>query len=771
MATASQALSLGLCAYPAAGHTDSATPKRPFGKWRDYQTRRPTDAQLTQLYAHNRLTTVGLICGAISDGLECLDFDTKDGYQRFRAVVTTSGLAPVFQRIEAGYSEQSPKGIHLLYFCEVVDGSKKLNEQLKIETRGEGGYVVVAPSTLPQGDTTKRYQLISGGLDSIARISRADREALHALIRDLNVLQPNLAQASGQPSQGLKIPEGGRNSMLTSLAGKMRHRDMSDAALAAALHAENKARCNPPLPDAEVMAIVRSVTKYPAGQSVPPSVPAAWQSPKALPTGIPSVHPLDPVHLLPQDLGDWVTDHAHRLQCPTDYPAVAIVVALSSVIGGRIHIRPKQLDNWTVTPNLWGVVIGRPSTLKSPAMSAALAPLTELEAAAEATYKAALTQYEVARMAYELALGNAKRQANKNGGTVNTSQIAASMASVVQQQPSKPARQRFIVNDATVEKLGEILAENQNGVLLFRDELKGFLAELDGEENATKRAFILQAWAGDGSYDFDRIGRGHIHIPRTILSVLGTTQPGVIEAYLATALRGGVGDDGLMQRFQLAVYPDEPDQRDLVDALPNLQAANNISALFRQLAQLNPSAIGAQQDNLDGVWYLRFSPEAQQIFNAWYPKLIRHTRTAEHAAIASHYGKYRSLVPSLALIFHLAAGHTGPVDQNSLLLALAWASYLKSHALRIYNYSIRGDARAAGALGEAIMAGKLGDGFSLREVQRKNWSSLSSHERCTQAIEILAEHHWLTVVRSESNGKTTERCLINPTLLAPRQTQ
>lgn len=136
MATASQALSLGLCAYPATGHTDPATPKRPFGKWRDYQTRRPTDVQLSELYSQNSLTTVGLICGAISDGLECLDFDTKDGYQRFRAVVTTSGLAPVFQRIEAGYSEQSPKGVHLLYFCEAVDGSKKLNEQLKIETAG-----------------------------------------------------------------------------------------------------------------------------------------------------------------------------------------------------------------------------------------------------------------------------------------------------------------------------------------------------------------------------------------------------------------------------------------------------------------------------------------------------------------------------------------------------------------------------------------------------------------------------------------------------------
>jgi len=346
-----------------------------------------------------------------------------------------------------------------------------------------------------------------------------------------------------------------------------------------------------------------------------------------------------------------------------------------------------------------------------------------------------------------------------------TSQIAASVAAVLQQQPTKPTRQRYIVNDASVEKLGEILAENPNGVLLFRDELKGFLAELDGEDNATKRAFTLQAWDGNGSYDFDRIGRGHIRIERTILSVLGTTQPGVIEAYLAAALRGGVGDDGLVQRFQLAVYPDEPSSSALIDAHPDLQAADFVSALFKRLAQLDPASIGARQENIGGRWYLHFTSEAQNIFNGWYPKLMRHAKQAEHAAVESHLGKYRSLVPSLALIFHLAANGTGPVDKTALNLAVAWAAYLRAHAKRIYNYSICGDVRAARALGEAIQAGKLQDGFSLRDLQRKNWSGLTDHTRCQQAVGILAERDWLFVERVENNGKLVERCRINPVLL------
>ena len=764
--TARQALTLNLCAYPAAGDTDAENPKRPFGEWRIYQQQPPTLDHLAELYSRNGLSTIGLICGAISNGLECLDFDTHDGYQQFRAEVMKSDLAPAFQRIESGYLERTPRGWHLLYYCVAAGRNEKLSALLKIETRGEGGYVVIAPSVFSDAGAAKQYRVASGGLDSIARITAAERDALHALIRNLGNLAPQASFPTSNLAQE-RIQEGNRNSMLASVAGAMRSKGMSGAAITAALYTENRERCEPPLPDAEVQAIARSIAKYPVGPSSQSPGPVNWQSPKELPSGIPAVLPLDPGQLLPPVLGEWVKDHAHRLQCPADYPAVGLIVALSSVIGGRLQIRPKQLDSWTVTPNLWGLVIGRPSTLKSPAMAAALAPLNELDAAAEVTYGAALTQYEAARMAYELVLGNTKKQAGKHGGAMlNTSQIAASMASMVQQQPTKPARQRFVVNDATVEKLGEILAENPHGVLLFRDELKGFLAELDGEDNATRRAFILQAWDGNGSYDFDRIGRGHIHIPRTILSVLGTTQPGVIEAYLATALRGGVGDDGLMQRFQLAVYPDEPDMPRLVDAPPNLQAATRVSVLYKKLAQLDPSSVGAQQDNLDGARYLRFTTEAQQRFDTWYLNLLRHMKRAGHAALESHYGKYRSLVPSLALIFHLAAEKTGLVGDDSLLLAIGWAGYLKSHAQRIYTYSIRGDALAARALGDAIKAGKLSDGFSLRDLQRKNWSGLSTRERCAQAIEILAERHWLAAVRSECNGKTIERCRINPALAA-----
>lgn len=60
------------------------------------------------------------------------------------------------------------------------------------------------------------------------------------------------------------ILESGRNNALTSLAGAMVYRGMSEEAIEAALQAENQARCIPPLDAAEVTQIAKSVGRYAA---------------------------------------------------------------------------------------------------------------------------------------------------------------------------------------------------------------------------------------------------------------------------------------------------------------------------------------------------------------------------------------------------------------------------------------------------------------------------------------------------------------------------
>jgi hypothetical protein len=172
---------------------------------------------------------------------------------------------------------------------------------------------------------------------------------------------------------------------------------------------------------------------------------------------------------------------------------------------------------------------------------------------------------------------------------------------------------RYIVNDPTIEKLGEILNQNPAGVLLFRDEISGFLANLERAGHENDRAFYLEAWNGYGRYTYDRILRGTLDINSVCVSILGAITPGPLAAYLRETFKG-VRDDGLIQRFQVSVYPDPPPTWRNIDRYPNTPAKNRALGIFERLAGMVADASG-------GLVGLRFDEEAQDFSDVWRAEL------------------------------------------------------------------------------------------------------------------------------------------------------
>lgn len=241
----------------------------------------------------------------------------------------------------------------------------------------------------------------------------------------------------------------------------------------------------------------------------------SWRDPADLPSELPHVAPFDPL-LLPEALRPWVEDVAERIQCPPDFPAVGTVVALAAVVGRRIGIRPKRHDDWIVVPNLWGGVVGRPSVMKSPALAEPLRFVDRLEAQARERHEFEAFDYEAKKLAWEGRLAGLKR-----GKAPGEAEIRAHLEG----RPEPPARRRYVMHDTTVEKLGELLAANPRGVLVFRDELVGLLKGLDRDGQEGARAFFLEAWNGTGRFTFDRIVRGTVEIEAACLSILRSIQP------------------------------------------------------------------------------------------------------------------------------------------------------------------------------------------------------------------------------------------------------
>jgi hypothetical protein len=495
-----------------------------------------------------------------------------------------------------------------------------------------------------------------------------------------------------------------------------------------------------------------------------PPAATSWSDPQPLPNDKPPVMSFD-FDLLPASLRPWVRDIAERIQCPPDFPAVATMIGLASVVGRKIGIRPNRRDDWLVVPNLWGAVIGRPGVMKTPAIAEPLKPLKRLEIEAKRDFDDSTQNHEAEKLVAEATRKASSKKIEKLIKD-NDQTAALSLANelVAGDQP-QPVRRRYMTNDSTVEKIGEILSQNPNGVLVYRDELVGLLRSLDKEGQEGARSFYLEAWNGTGRYSYDRITRGTLDIEAAIVSVFGGIQPGPLRDYLRGAVHGGRGDDGLIQRFQLAVWPDVSREWRNVDSWPDSAAKKVAFGVFTRLKELVPLAIGAtaDEDDLEGIPYLRFSDEALAVFVAWREPLEARLRDESlHPALESHLSKFRSLIPSLALLIHLADDRLGPVEEDALQRAIAWGEYLESHARRIYAVAINPAPAAARALGKKLIDGELKDGFALRDVYRNGWSALASKDDATAAVELLTDLDWLRPVEMKTPGRTGVQHFINP---------
>jgi putative DNA primase/helicase len=297
---------------------------------------------------------------------------------------------------------------------------------------------------------------------------------------------------------------------------------------------------------------------------------------------------------------------------------------------------------------------------------------------------------------------------------------------------------------------------------------------LDRAGREGERAFCLQAWNGDTGHTIDRISRGTIHVEACCMSMLGGIQPGRLRGYLVDALEDGPSNDGLIQRFQLLVWPDIPEDWRYVDRKPDTTSEEMAAQVFRRLVALDPN----------NPPRFRFDPAAQELFVEWLADLESKVRGSDaHPALVSHLSKYRSLMPSLALLFELAdraaGGFDGFVGSNlgesrnfwvsleHAQQAAAWCEYLESHARRVYSRVTMSRMRAARELADKIKQKHLGasGSFTCREVYINGWSGLDSPETVKLAVEVLADMGWVRAAMSDTGpfgGRPSNRYAVNP---------
>lgn len=195
----------GLSVVPVAADGS----KRPRIAWKPYTTAAADVDQLTEWFNTDIEQGIGIVTGF--GGVELLEVEGNAMALMgdVLELLDGTGLRDLYNELVTGWSEQSPSGgLHLFYRVTDADvpGNTKIAQRPKdtapfretlAETRGTGGFVVLAPSAGAVHQTGRPYVLLSGGPASMPTISKEQRDQLHAIVHAAMDTMPDEAAPAG----------------------------------------------------------------------------------------------------------------------------------------------------------------------------------------------------------------------------------------------------------------------------------------------------------------------------------------------------------------------------------------------------------------------------------------------------------------------------------------------------------------------------------------------------------------------------------------------
>ncbi|MCC6977006.1 MAG: DUF3987 domain-containing protein [Candidatus Melainabacteria bacterium] len=227
-------------------------------------------------------------------------------------------------------------------------------------------------------------------------------------------------------------------------------------------------------------------------------------------------------------------------------------------------------------------------------------------------------------------------------------------------------------------------------------------------------------------------------------------------------------DDGFPSRLQVLGFPDDIPYVH-VDRAPDKEADERVKKIIRTLANIDYRKWGASGG--DEIPWVSCDNEGQEEMDSYQIALEGRLQSSkEHPLILEHLAKFRSFVPSLALINHLVrkadeqSETIGSVCKDDVILAIAQAEYFESHARRMYGL-VLGGLTASVKLASRILAGDVQDNFTARDVYKCGWSQLTTIESVEDACKVLTGKKWLRPERTQidgQRGRPTVRYRINP---------
>ena len=544
---------------------------------------------------------IGIACGYVSNGFECMDFDAHKSepietiFKNFmnddgvRTIVETHNL-PVLKTPSGGY--------HIYYKSENIEGGTTLASwstgDVMIETRGHGQYVATYPS--------KGYTIISGvEIIRTPIISEEERDYLHSIASGLSLRKITHSENNGSgnwptkfdttklwgkfneygvdEAKDLLIDIGWEfvrtrkhdNTQLWRRPGKdekdgisatfgMLH-NMFYNYSSSAEHFKERTAYSPfdiliilKFKGDKLAAIRYLDEKYKEKETITPEI-------------IETVGYF-PIDIFPEKLSDILLEAQRTMNHPVDLTGSTLINIYGGLIGNKVKLR--MMPGWDAPCIFWTAIVGASGAAKSHPVSFIMKAIDDIDKDYYSEYKNELIRYEYEFEQWENAPKNSKPV-----------------------KPIKPALEQIIIRDVTMEALQKTHDYNKNGLIMYRDELKGWLGSMNSYRKGSDEETWLEIFNNNVA-TIGRVTKDPIRIENSFVNVIGTIQDAVLNEIIRK-------ENGLVERFLFTKTYSEIKKlsREKMSQEKITMLKTNIRAFHNEIKKLEDTTIEIPDDVFD----------------------------------------------------------------------------------------------------------------------------------------------------------------------------
>ena len=645
--------------------------KKPLIRWKEYQTKKISANEL-QSY-ESKAKGFGIITGFWD--VECIDIDLKvfptveegrifwNEYKEFIQdhIDDFDRKFVIYKTVNSGY--------HIIYRCKKIEGNQKLaklkgHDQALIETRGIGGYIYIYDN-----------QIDRLGYEDIQEITVDERDILIGLSKYFNYeeKQDEAIKTIQVENEGLTPWDdyNKRNSVLDIIQNEFQVvKHLSDR-IVLRKQGSKDALHGFIYKDTGLCYLFTTATIYPHEKALSAFSVYAYKyfggnfseaskelykqgygerKIKKLEIARPEIAKEElvfPIDIFPDDIQTYIISNQKTLNHSVDYMGSSFLWALALCIGNSCKVEVKV--GWRESAIIWLGMIGRAGLGKTPSINAMIFPIKKRNSFEVKQYQKDYKKWKE----YESLSTKDKKD---------------------YEEVREPKRNQFIVNDVTIEALADLHEENQNGVAVFKDELNGWLKDMNKYKPGSDLEFWLSVWSGEPATLTRKTAKSSF-VDLPFIPVLGGIQPGIFSQVSTTENK----DNGFLDRLLLS-FPDKEIEHYNRNSINQEVLDWYEGYLSNFYDQMKNNVLTYKFDSIDPK-IIRFTEESdnewERIFNALSDM---QNSDSVNEYVKSMLSKQKSYVPRFALILHClycydSGTNFGWIDKRTMLNAEKLSNY------------------------------------------------------------------------------------------------